>query len=142
MKLDLVTVSIIIVVLLPPLANVPDGYQLDGIPTILLELVCWPYLFHNLVINNVKSSLIFMFQFTRFFYFYLLIQYVLIQLVFFYLHFSFYQVLSLLTSTCLYGMLIFILLCAFTSYFHLLIRYVNLAMLFDIVVVLKFHTII
>ena len=122
MKLDLVAVFIIIVVLLPPLANVPDGYQLDGIPTILLKLVCWPYLFHNLVINNVKFSLILMFQFTRFFYFYLLIRYV--------------DLASLLLFS------FFILLGAFTSYFHLLIRYVNLAMLFDIVVVLKFHTII
>ena len=122
MELDLVTVSIIIVVLLPPLANVPDGYQLDGIPTILLELVCWPYLFHNLVINNVKFSLILIFQFTRFFYFYLLIRYV--------------DLASLLLFS------FFILLGAFTSYFHLLIRYVDLAMLVDIVVVLKFHTII
>ena len=122
MKLDLVAVFIIIVVLLPPLANVPDGYQLDGIPTILLKLVCWPYLFHNLVINNVKFSLILMFQFTRFFYFYLLIRYV--------------DLASLLLFS------FFILLDAFTSYFHLLIRYVNLAMLVDIVVVPKFHTII
>jgi hypothetical protein len=122
MKLDLVAVFIIIVVLLPPLANVPDGYQLDGIPTILLKLVCWPYLFHNLVINNVKSSLILMFQFTKFFYFYLLIRYV--------------DLASLLLF------LFFILLGAITSYFHLLIRYVDLAMLVDIVVVLIFHTII
>ena len=106
MKLDLVAVFIIIVVLLPPLANVPDGYQLDGIPTILLELVCWPYLFHNLVINNVKSSLIFMFQFTRFLL--LLTDTVCVDLA------------SLLLSS------FFILLGAFTSYFRLLIRYVDL----------------
>ena len=102
MKLDLVAVFIIIVVLLPPLANVPDGYQLDGIPTILLELVCWPYLFHNLVINNVKSSLILLLLLTD-------------------------TVCVDLASLLLFSF--FILLDAFTSYFHLLIRYVNLSLI-------------